>query len=226
MRPSRTACVTGKAMGRHQRQMTLIDICQVDSRGIRDAAQVLTAFSIKTDALGHRSDSHCCVFWGQQPHVKGHCACLQVLTTFSIDTDALGLLSRCAKCNGEFEDRCGFPCAVVSSDPDLLSFSSPDFDDCHANPMQHHSAHETFPCITAGRCWGRSCRKTARCPRPCASRRSSSGGARSPKQFCRRSNYAIQHTTEAMLFFLSIQEAVLFLSAFAFGHRCRSSFCA
>lgn len=31
---------------------------------------------------------------------------LQVLVAFSIDTDALGLLSRCAKCNGEFEDRC------------------------------------------------------------------------------------------------------------------------
>ena len=31
---------------------------------------------------------------------------LQVLVAFSIDTDALGLLSRCAKCNGEFENRC------------------------------------------------------------------------------------------------------------------------
>ena len=33
------------------------------------------------------------------------CVVLQVLVAFSIDTDALGLLSRCAKCNGEFEDR-------------------------------------------------------------------------------------------------------------------------
>ena len=33
------------------------------------------------------------------------CMCPQVLVAFSIDTDALGLLSRCAKCNGEFENR-------------------------------------------------------------------------------------------------------------------------
>ncbi len=30
---------------------------------------------------------------------------MQVLAAFSIDTSALGLLSRCAKCNGEFELR-------------------------------------------------------------------------------------------------------------------------
>ena len=48
------------------------------------------------------------------------CVVLQVLVAFSIDTDALGLLSRCAKCNGEFEDRravrarrCNLECLIV-----------------------------------------------------------------------------------------------------------------
>ena len=41
---------------------------------------------------------------------------MQVLSAFSIDTSSLGLLSRCAKCNGEFESR------SVSQHPSGISF--------------------------------------------------------------------------------------------------------